>query len=341
VITGTLNVAIENGYILDRWKDIIHVMLEKTPGKPTIHKLRVINLFESDFNLAIGLFYKKLVSQAERVKALGNQQFGFRKGKSTEDVILLKNLSYQLMAMTRTDGVIFDNDARACFDRMIPNMWNLCAQQLGLDTKICDFHASTLKEARYRLKTSIGISETSYSSTETTPFYGAGQGARNAATIWTIISCNILKIMEKHGGASFMDPTKTKKMKRTMDAFADDSMEHGFQKTAIRREHTTRASHRRDGTDSTGMERVTPSNRRGSGTKQVLLLHRQLDLEPTGTCTTTHARRNSPKNQNTRQRRQPSRHHDQRLPGIASHARSNAKPSRNTKIRTPKTKEQS
>jgi hypothetical protein len=169
--------------ILDRWLNITNVMIEKIPGKPLLNKLRVIHLFEADFNLCLRILWgQRLMRQAESRKALGDQQFGSRKGKSSEEVVLHKVLTYELMRLTRTDGSTFDNDAKACYDRIITSMTSVCAQRLGMKPVNVGLHARTLQQAKYRLKTSLGTSETSYSNTKENPLYGLGQGSTAAAS---------------------------------------------------------------------------------------------------------------------------------------------------------------
>jgi hypothetical protein len=114
-ITTVARIAIQKGVILDRWLNVTNVMIEKIPGKPLLNKLRVIHLFEANFNLCLRIQWgQRLMRQAESRKALGDQQFGSRKGKSSEEVVLYKVLTYELMRLTRTDGGTFDNDAKAC-----------------------------------------------------------------------------------------------------------------------------------------------------------------------------------------------------------------------------------
>jgi hypothetical protein len=50
-----LNLAIQHGHVYKRWRKIINATIEKIPGKPLLHKLRVIHLIESDFNAMIGI----------------------------------------------------------------------------------------------------------------------------------------------------------------------------------------------------------------------------------------------------------------------------------------------
>jgi hypothetical protein len=53
-------------------------MLEKIPGKPFLHKLRVIHLLEADYNLTLkNIFGRRLLKNCERYGTLGDFQDGF------------------------------------------------------------------------------------------------------------------------------------------------------------------------------------------------------------------------------------------------------------------------
>jgi hypothetical protein len=50
-------------------------MLEKIPGHPLLHKLRLIHLFEADLNLSLCVLrgHRPIVSQGERFVAFGDK----------------------------------------------------------------------------------------------------------------------------------------------------------------------------------------------------------------------------------------------------------------------------
>jgi hypothetical protein len=60
-IVSLLNLASTKGFALDRWKIVINVMLYKKPGVYLINRLRVIHLFEADYNFVIGLIFGRRV----------------------------------------------------------------------------------------------------------------------------------------------------------------------------------------------------------------------------------------------------------------------------------------
>jgi hypothetical protein len=82
--TDVINIPIQQGYSPTRWQTVINAMLEKIPGKPLLHKLRVIHILEADYNLALKqIFGKRLLQNCEKYKVLGNLIDGFQKGRST------------------------------------------------------------------------------------------------------------------------------------------------------------------------------------------------------------------------------------------------------------------
>jgi hypothetical protein len=83
-ITTVARLAIRKGLILDRWLNVTNVMIELIPGKPFLNKLRVIHLFEADFNLCLRILWgQRLMRQAEsRKKRLATNSSDRGKGKA-------------------------------------------------------------------------------------------------------------------------------------------------------------------------------------------------------------------------------------------------------------------
>jgi hypothetical protein len=79
------------------------------------------------------------------------------------------------MAMvTQTTLVKFNNDATACFDRILVHLLNLCLRSFGMPKKL----------ARYAMETGIGISKETYHHTDESPAFGSGQVSRASAQGW-------------------------------------------------------------------------------------------------------------------------------------------------------------
>jgi hypothetical protein len=50
-----MNIVVSQGIAIPRWCNATNVMIEKDPGKPRIHRLRIIHLFEADYNFFLKL----------------------------------------------------------------------------------------------------------------------------------------------------------------------------------------------------------------------------------------------------------------------------------------------
>ena len=78
-------------------------MLEKDPGNPTIHRLRLIVLLEADFKLALRtIWMKRLFPRAEKADFVP-EQWGNRKHKNALDCLAMK-----------LDVRIVQNNAKIC-----------------------------------------------------------------------------------------------------------------------------------------------------------------------------------------------------------------------------------
>jgi hypothetical protein len=100
----------------------------------------------------------------------------------------------------------------------------LIGRKKGLHRLVTLVHATTLAEARYKLKTALGISDSEYSHDKAFPIYGTGQGSTNSPTIWIIISSTLFDIhMEKANGASFYSPDKSVEIAFSIVGFVDNS----------------------------------------------------------------------------------------------------------------------
>jgi hypothetical protein len=113
-------VAIKVGGSLDRWKNITTCMIPKIPGNNRINKLRVIHLYEADYNLLLKIMWaRKGVWNLNDSNAIHEGQAGSRPGKRAIDVVVQKEMKYLYSSLTRTPLATIDNDAKSCFDRIV------------------------------------------------------------------------------------------------------------------------------------------------------------------------------------------------------------------------------
>ena len=146
-------------------------MLEKEPGNPKIHRLRVIHIYEADFNLLLAVKWRALLRTADEKNMINEGQYGGRPGCEAQSLTLLEELKYDLSYLTRRTLVNFDNDASSCYDRIVVPFASIINRKYGLHSRVVAIHASTLQQARFYLKTAGGISDRYYSPCPQFPAY--------------------------------------------------------------------------------------------------------------------------------------------------------------------------
>lgn len=224
VLAQVINAANSQGYVLSRWRRVTNAMIEKIPGKPRIDKLRVIHLFEADFNLFIGILWgRRLMWNAEDHGYLSDEQWGGRGGRMCSDVVLLKHFTYLFSHLTKTTLGTFDNDAKSCYDRIIVSLAMLISRIMGMSRNATETHAEFLRQAEYHLKTKLGVSDECYSNLMAI-IYGTGQGSRASPAFWTIISSVIIELIRKKSdGVTLASSDMETHVRRWMDGFVDDT----------------------------------------------------------------------------------------------------------------------
>jgi hypothetical protein len=224
LIMSVLNYCIRKTYVLERWKKIINVMIFKEPNNYKIHRLRVIHIYEADFNLILAVKWRQLLRHADAKHLLNEGQYGGRPGCEAQSLTLLEELKYDLSYLTRRTLVNFDNDASSCYDRIIVSLASIINRKYGMHRKTVAIHASTLQDAQFHLKTAAGISTTHYSPSPRFPIHGTGQGSGNSPSIWLFISSTLFDIHKGLAhGAQFVSPDGQHHVHFSMVGFVDDS----------------------------------------------------------------------------------------------------------------------
>ena len=74
------------------------------------------------------------------------------------------------------------NNATSCFDRMVRNLTTLSSRSFEVADQVCKLQASTLASIKYKMQTSLEISENTYCNTEKYLPHEQGQGTWNSGT---------------------------------------------------------------------------------------------------------------------------------------------------------------
>eukprot|EP00957_Ditylum_brightwellii_P109727 8370105-Ditylum_brightwellii.AAC.1 len=68
----------------------------------------------------------------------------------------MEEIKYDITKCGRKPLANFDNEAAACYDRIIPILASLVGQKKGLHKNVTFVHAKTLGEAKLKLKMALG-----------------------------------------------------------------------------------------------------------------------------------------------------------------------------------------
>ena len=180
-----LLIPFQTAIVPHRWKKTVQTMLEKDPGHPWIHRLRIIELFDSQVNAGFQIFIgRKMIWEAVKAGQLHAASFGSTPGKMASSALLQKVLSVDQLKVERRAGGIFDCDAKGCYDRIIPPLATVHLQAIGLDTSIATFLARFMFVAKRYVKTKHGVSHEYIRTSKENPLYGIGQGNGGGPAIW-------------------------------------------------------------------------------------------------------------------------------------------------------------
>ena len=169
--------ALRHGFYLSRWTQVVNVMIYKKPGCIKLDKLRVIHLFEADFNLLIGIFFgRRAMHHQVDHSLLHLGQFGKPHGEC-QDAAISKVLLNMVSSFTKTPLGQFESDATACFDREVMNFVLTCFKSTGAPMGPLKMWEQTLYNIVHHVKTAYGVSASAYKFSKTSPIHGPGQGS--------------------------------------------------------------------------------------------------------------------------------------------------------------------
>lgn len=190
-----------------------------------LDKLRVIHLYEADWNLILKYFIAhKLYKTAATQGTISTEQSGGCPNRSAIDEATKTVLLYKTCRLQRRTSGIMYNDAKACFDRVIENISNLSCMREVLPIEIAKLHNQTFKNIKYHIKHKGGIDHKPNQHSQTDPFYGVGQGSGDAGARWGLVSDCIIRAYNKQSSdAQITGPTSKLTINKKYQLFVDDS----------------------------------------------------------------------------------------------------------------------
>jgi hypothetical protein len=174
--------------------------------------------------MLLGIKWRQLAHHVIDNQLLNGNQFGCLPGREALTPAFMEELQWEIARSSRRSLLRSDFDATSCFDQIIPSIASLVSRSYGMHRTLCIVHARFLEDAKYLLRTKLGISEESYSHCEEYPIYGTGQGSSNSPVLWALISSKAFDVQEATtNGAIFLSPCRTKSVRVFMVGFVDDT----------------------------------------------------------------------------------------------------------------------
>ena len=201
------------------------IIREKKTRSTLIHKFRAIHIVEGDLQfIAIFFYAHKMIRYAEQHGLITDEQYGGRKNRMAQSVVLNKFCYYNISHQLQMSCAFMDDDARACYDCIVTCPSRLECRKWDISNNVANFINKFIEGQKYHVRSAYGISKDSYSFREDSPTQGSGQGLSWAGPRWTNTGTTICNIMEqKNTGMTFIDPTGEINVHKTVDLFVDDT----------------------------------------------------------------------------------------------------------------------
>jgi hypothetical protein len=198
VHAALVSIPLLTGYCPERWKHLIDVMLEKIPGVARSNKLRIIQLLEADLNQVLRIAFARNITRLAKTheSVISKHQYG-RSHKTCISPVLNKLLTIQLLIQKKTNGIVFDNDAKGCYDQIVSGISLATLRRLGYSKESVRMLGRLWAQMQQHICTGFGILETKYGSTMEKLLYGISQGSCATPMLWALINQLILAALEE------------------------------------------------------------------------------------------------------------------------------------------------
>jgi hypothetical protein len=166
--------------------------LEKIPGIERTNTLRIIQLLEADLNQVLrAAFARNVTKLAQNHRGvIIDHQYGHSHRMCISPILnkLNKLLTIQIHIQKRTNGIVFDNDAKGCYDRIISGMFLASVRRLGYLKNSVQMLGKLWEQLEHHISTGYGISEAAYSSNVDKIMYGISQGSCSLSKMWALLN---------------------------------------------------------------------------------------------------------------------------------------------------------
>jgi hypothetical protein len=173
-------------------------MLEMILGVIRTNKLRIIQLLEADLDQVFQLAFARNISKLAQDKdgIISEHQYG-RYHLPCISSILNKLFTIQILIRKRTNGIVFDNNAKGFYDRIIIGIAIVSIRRMGYSKNLVKILGKIWEQLEHHMSTGFSVSDISYSSTVEKLLYGIEQGSFSSPNMWALLNRLILTSLEE------------------------------------------------------------------------------------------------------------------------------------------------
>ena len=132
-------------------------------------------MYKCDLNLLIGLYFRKLSKHLEDNKLLNPSTYSGCPNSHVIDPFITDVTQTEIAMVMRHPLIRCNNDLKQCFDGIMSHLAQPNHQSFRLLSNIAKILGDFLKQAIYRIKTVMGVSDCGYSHTRESRVFGTGQ----------------------------------------------------------------------------------------------------------------------------------------------------------------------
>jgi hypothetical protein len=150
--------------------------------------------------------------------------YGGQAGRDALIPTFIEEMKNKNSCASQKSLIHFDNHAASCYNQVIPCLTSLINHKFGVHWIVMFIDATTLEETKFKLKTSLGVSDEIYENCQAYPIYGTGQGSGNSPAIWCIISSILFSCHQVRAHSMFFcTPNEQMSIALSMIGLVDDS----------------------------------------------------------------------------------------------------------------------
>ena len=131
-----VNISYRTRYSIKRWQKLIDVLIMKNANDYLVHRIRPIPLTEAGQHENSKRMVRDVIVSAEIYNVLANEQYGNRLYVSVIWLATNKRLMYDKSRQMKKIMVVYSNDARLCYGRIVYVAAYLALHQLRISKPI-------------------------------------------------------------------------------------------------------------------------------------------------------------------------------------------------------------